>query len=211
MPQQHLVRQGECLSSIAYQYGFAPDTIWNHPDNAGLKEKRADRHLLYPDDVVQIPDKEERQASCATDARHRFVRKGVPEMLQIVLLDRDDQPRASLAYVLTIDGTSWEGVTDSDGCLKQSILPNARQGSLLLHAEIEEEYVLQLGYLDPHTETSGIQARLANLGFDCGPIDGEFGPRTNSALAQFQRANDLRPTGEADAETINCLVQRYGS
>jgi hypothetical protein len=211
MSKQHVVTQGECVSSIAYVYGFLPDTIWNHPDNARLKEDRKVGHLLYPGDVVHIPDRELRYEDCATDASHRFVRKGVPEKLEIVLLDRDDQPRANLQYVLTIDGVSHEGVTDASGSLRHPIPPNAREGRLLLLAEIEEEYPLNLGHLDPVTKISGIQARLANLGFDCGPADGNFGPRTKAALALFQRANDLEPTGEPDAGTTNCLVQRYGS
>jgi len=36
MPE-HQVQQGDCINSIGLQYGFFPNTLWNHPDNAELK------------------------------------------------------------------------------------------------------------------------------------------------------------------------------
>ncbi len=50
------------------------------------------------------------------------------------------------------------------------------------------------------------QIVLARLGISPGPIDGLDGPRTQSALRAFQRANRLKVTGALDAGTRSRLV-----
>lgn len=50
-----------------------------------------------------------------------------------------------------------------------------------------------------------IQTRLAQLGFHQGGIDGDYGAITQKAVAAFQRANGLRPTGLVDHLTLRAL------
>jgi peptidoglycan hydrolase-like protein with peptidoglycan-binding domain len=45
------------------------------------------------------------------------------------------------------------------------------------------------------------QSSLKAKGFDPGPIDGVFGPRTRAAVEDFQRSEGLMITGQLDAET----------
>lgn len=47
-----------------------------------------------------------------------------------------------------------------------------------------------------------IQTRLAQLGFHQGAIDGDYGTVTQKAVAAFQRANRLNPTGLIDHLTL---------
>ena len=49
------------------------------------------------------------------------------------------------------------------------------------------------------------QERLKVLGFYDGPINGDFGPNTQAALAQFQLANVLPASGSLDVETSLAL------
>ena len=65
---KHTVREGECVSSIAYEHGLFPDTIWDHPDNSELKQKRKEMNLLEAGDVVEIPEKEDHEAESAEAA-----------------------------------------------------------------------------------------------------------------------------------------------
>jgi Putative peptidoglycan binding domain len=46
------------------------------------------------------------------------------------------------------------------------------------------------------------QQTLRQLGYQPGPIDGVVGPRTKSALAQYQRAERIKVTGQLDSETM---------
>src|SRR5262249_2872377 len=49
------------------------------------------------------------------------------------------------------------------------------------------------------------QQALKDKGYDPGPIDGVQGPQTVAALKAYQKAEGLRVTGRADAETLNKL------
>jgi hypothetical protein len=211
MSKEHKVRQGECISSIADKYGFFPDTIWNDSANAQLKEKRKDPNVLYPGDVVVVPDKEMKEESGATETRHRFRRKGVPEVLKIVLR-KEGEPRANESYVLEIDGELFSGTTDSEGRIEHPIPPGAKSGTLTIGEEPDaEEHKLMLGHMDPIDEVSGVQARLNNLGFDCGQADGKMSPQTVAAIKAFQAKAGLSATGEIDQATRDALVSEHGS
>lgn len=47
-----------------------------------------------------------------------------------------------------------------------------------------------------------VQRALRHLGYRPGPIDGAVGPRTQAALARYQRAEGIAETGYLDAETM---------
>ena len=50
-----------------------------------------------------------------------------------------------------------------------------------------------------------VQQKLHELRFDAGPVNGEFGEKTQAALAQFQLANLLPASGMLDDQTLNAL------
>ncbi|MDI7259574.1 MAG: peptidoglycan-binding protein [Thermodesulfobacteriota bacterium] len=208
MPQ-YTIKEGECLSSIAQRHGLFWKKIWDHPNNSDLKRRRKDPNILYPGDVVFIPEKEEKQENGSTEQRHHFRKKGVPAKVRLRLM-RNDQPRANESYVLEVDGIFFAGTTDADGKLEQSIPPNAKKGKLFIGKK-REEYILNLGHMDPLNELIGIQKRLNNLGFHCGPANGVLGPRTTNAFKAFQKKHHLTESGEADEATKNKLTEIYGS
>src|SRR5690606_17426642 len=52
----HRVAQGECLSTIAHRFGLESwKVLWDHPENAPLRERRKSPHVLLPGDVVAVP------------------------------------------------------------------------------------------------------------------------------------------------------------
>jgi len=50
-----------------------------------------------------------------------------------------------------------------------------------------------------------VQEKLNALGFDAGPVNGDFGEKTQAALAQFQLANLLPASGALDNATLKEL------
>ena len=208
MPKTHIVREGECIASIGFDHGFFPATIWNHAQNAALRETRRIATVLQPGDQVVIPDREPKSVVVATGKQHVFRRKGVPETLCLRFVDAAGKPRASLAWKLTIDGAAREGTTDADGSLRAFIPPNATSGVLVLTDEKghPERYDLQLGHLPPVTETAGVQSRLSQLGYSCADDTS-----LAASIRLFQREHGLSVTGESDATTQAKLTDVFGA
>lgn len=50
-----------------------------------------------------------------------------------------------------------------------------------------------------------VQQKLQERRFDAGPVNGDFGAKTQAALAQFQLANLLPASGTLDDETLRAL------
>lgn len=207
MAQQHTVREGEDMVSIAEEYGFFWETLWTHADNASLRAEREDPFALAPGDVVAIPEKEPKHETAATGTVHRFRRRGATTELRLQLF-KGERPRAREDYELDVDGTARTGTTDGAGVLVERIPLDAREGTLTIGPD-EAVYTLQLGGLPPLSEPAGVQARLNALGFDCGRSDGTMDEQTAEALRAFQRWCGLEPTGEADDETRRHLGARY--
>ncbi|MFN0131015.1 MAG: peptidoglycan-binding protein [Phycisphaerales bacterium] len=203
----HVVSQGECLSSIAWGYGF-PDwkVIYNHSKNAAFKAKRPNPNLIYPGDVIHIPLPDKKDESCATGQRHRFKVTHHPTYLNIRLIDSDDKPIADGKFVLTIDTLTFDGKTDGNGYVKQKIPAWATVGKLTVwpdakNTEAKHEWQLLIGHLDPLPNLAAVQERLLNLGYDCGPVDGIDGPLTQAGVRAFQTDYNLLVDGIVGPQT----------
>ena len=210
----YTVRQGDCLSSIAKQHGLGDwRTIYDHPQNAALRASRPNPNIICPGDILFVPDRTLRWENARTKQRHRF-EIGVPrQLLRLVVQDADGIRIANTAYELTVDGQAFTGTTDGNGQLEAQIAVDAREGRLRTGAY---EWELKISHLNPMSPdsvdggVSGAQARLKNLGFDVGPIDGIRGGQTEAALEAFQRKERLEVTGMLDDDTRARLESRHG-
>jgi Putative peptidoglycan binding domain len=209
MAINYQVKQGDCISSIAFENGFFPDTIWNHPGNAELKKKREDPNVLMPGDLVFVPDKRPKEVSEPTNQVHKFKCKNTPEKFKLQLMI-GGEPRVGEEYELEIGDLKFSGKTDSQGRIEQSIPPNAKKGKLLL-AKGEEVYQLQLGNLNPSDEITGAQGRLWNLGLYFGAIDGKMSDELEEAILEFQVSRNIEPDGELNQATKDALEKAYGA
>ncbi len=222
MAEDYTVEPGDCMSSIAYERGFFWKTLWNDSSNAELKARRKNPNVLMTGDVVHIPDLTVKKEPGATETTHKFMLKGVPEILRMKLLDANHQPRANLDYLIVIEGNSRKGKTDGNGELKESIPPNAKAGKLTfatcpdktgkpIPGKPKNQVMnLQLGNLNPVSEVSGLKSRLANLGFYKGPIDDNLDKAAKQAIRAFQRRKGLPVTGVADEATKGQLLKIHG-
>lgn len=197
------------MSSIADQYGFFWDTLWNHEKNAELRERRQNPNILHPGDHVFIPEVRAKEEAAETTRVHTFRLKGVPVRLNLRLLDEEGAPLAGMKYTLTVDGKQGAGLTSDDGMISEVIPPRARSGRL--HLDTGEEYVLELGHVNPLDYVSGVQARLRNLGYYEGEGSGTLDDATSEAIRRFQSHHDLEESGQLDDATRQALLADHES
>jgi len=225
------IQQGDYLAKIASDHGLASwQTIYNAPGNAELRALRPNPNVLQPGDRVLIPDVAATTFSIGTGAVHTFMLKRPPVGLRILVRDADGQPLPLRKYQLEIDGKVRTRRRDSApevagfdprnlvaGLIHEQLDSPATKGSLKLWltdenaTEPDHAYDLDIGHLDPVSSASGLQARLNNLGFVCGEVDGQLGGRTEHAVRAFQQHHELEVTGRADDRTMKLLVDLHGS
>jgi hypothetical protein len=208
MPQEHIIKDGESITSLAEKYGLFETTIWIHADNAKLREKRANKNILAPRDVVIIPDKEIHQESCAAETKHKFKRKGVPAKFRVQLFVLNE-PRANQSYRFDIDGKLYEGCTDDNGVLEKTVPPSAQKGVLIVGPD-EEKFEFQFGTLHPANTCKGFAQRLANLGFYHNDLDvTEDNAVFTKAISAFQAKYSLVDSGKIDDASISKLTEMH--
>jgi hypothetical protein len=210
----HVVKQGEYLALIAEKAGFRDAlTVWNAPENAELRKRRQNPNVLYPGDVIFVPEKQQKTLSRSTDQHHVFVAKIDRLKLRVVLLDFDHRPLAGVPAILEVDGNKFELVSDSAGAYEQAVPRSAQHGRFRVE-EFGIDFPLHIGELDPVENDSGWRARLINLGYyrglltDSGSVAEKF---FGWALEEFQCDSDLKVTGIPDATTLARLKKLHGS
>src|SRR5262245_53452531 len=99
----HVVKQGECLSSIAAKYGFVDwRTIYDHPNNTDIKQQRPDPNLLFPGDQLFIPPRETKHEAGGTESKHRFTLKATKTLLRLRLQDQAWAPLGGIKWRLQV-------------------------------------------------------------------------------------------------------------
>jgi len=209
---KHVAKDGDCVASLAAQYGFADGkAIWDHPDNAALKKLRADPNQLHPGDEVVIPERKPKALSLATGKQHKIVVKRPMRLLRIKFLDAAGEPLKG-PYKLTAGTLVRAGELDGQGVLHEELPPSVVQAQVEIDGVVR---AVRIAHLNPLRDTNdggvtGAQARLANLGYAPGAVDGKAGPKTRAAIRTFQEARGLEPTGDLDAATIDELESEHG-
>lgn len=219
MGKQYKIEQGDYLSKLAVKFGFSDyKTIWDHPQNAELKNKRKNPSVLFPGDVLFIPDKEEKQVSANTSKRHKFQVKRSDLKLRLVLEDVFEKPIANAKCDLIIDGVTHQLTTDGKGKIEQEIPSDAEGGFLIIKSDEtalnETALPIRIGHLDPVEEESGQKARLNNLGYFAGPFedqdDNENKQTFLSAVEEFQCDHGLTVDGKCGPKTQAKLKEVHG-
>ena len=207
---EYLVKEGDCMAQIAFDNGFLLKTLWMDSQNAELRRVRKNPYLLFSGDRVHIPTRRKGEESCATAARHRFRRKGVPEIMNLKLINPQDQPLQKVDCCITIDGFHSRKTTDQNGNLKIPIPPNSRQVRVILEAT-GEQIPIGLGDLDPIDTLQGVRDRLRNIGFELNETSEGITPQDCKVIRAFQHKYLLKESAEIDEATRNKLLEVYGS
>lgn len=168
----YTVVSGDCLSAIAKRFGYQDyKTIYNHPDNSSFKQKRPNPNLIYPGDVIVIPDKEQKTAKVSVGSSATFTIKRQKQVLRLRMVNGNSE-MSNMPYSLYIKGSGntpdlvVDGKnTDGEGVLTEEIPTEYLEAGT---AELVVEgmhFTIMLGGLDPIERVSGIKQRLENLGF----------------------------------------------
>lgn len=215
---RHTVKQGETLSRIARQYGFASaQVLYDHPENQNFRQLRTNPDIIYPGDKVFIPEKTPPSFKAKTNKKTTFIVKREKEILRtrIKLEDESDDSLASQKAILAIGDQQIESQIAADGFVEWKLPKKiTRHGVIRLFLDEENkvthEIKIDLGSLDPVTEASGVQARLNALGFYCGEVDNKIKEKSEQAIKEFQTAKQLTVDGIAGPITQAELENQYG-
>jgi N-acetylmuramoyl-L-alanine amidase len=216
MAGNYTVKQGDHVPGLAWSFGFSDFLkIWNHPNNAELKGKRKNPNVLFPGDTLYIPDREQGWYTRPTDQTHTFVVNRKPLKLTLILRDQYEQPIANAPCILQVDFQSNQLTSDADGKLELVIPPSAGVSQLVIQDKEQTPYggitiPIKIGHLDPIDEVAGQQARLSNLGYFTGDIDGTDGPEFQMAVEEFQCEQKLTVDGICGPKTQAKLKEVYG-
>lgn len=205
----YTVQQGDHMSGIAEQFGFRDfKTIWNHPNNAQLKQDRKDPHILFPGDQVFIPEKQQKLSSAPTDKLSKF-QVGLTKLtLNLKLQDVNGDAIANKPVTISVEGAVVPPPnTDGDGKTSSEIAKTAKNGALVLS---DLQFPLKIGHLDPVDKQSGQIARLNNLGYEAGDPQTVDAEAFESAVEEFQCDNKLPVNGSCDSATQAKLVAVHG-
>lgn len=207
-PSARTIAAGDCLAKVAYELGYAQDTIWNFGSNESLRNLRKNRYILEAGDVLQIPPRRLKRIPASTGNLYVVQLVDVPEILKIRFVTFSLGPRANVDYLLHIESASGapvpdrKGTTNSDGFLIESIPPDAIRAEVWFGTgKLREVYPVDLGRVDPLDSIGGLQGRLRNLSYLAEFRPGELDENTREALRRFQADNRLDVTGEPDAAT----------
>lgn len=199
--QPYVIKQGDFLALLAHKFGFDADTVWNDPSNADLKKVRSDPNILWPTDILHIPDPIEKEPvthALVTGQTNAFV-ADVPTLS--VSLRFADAPLASQGYTVPELPDLVGLTTTADGTATFEI-PVTLGAFTIAFTESGLAFTCNTGALDPIDTVSGVFQRLQHLGYidhdivvDAVDID-----TVRAALRAFKAVQSGGQTGAASPD-----------
>lgn len=224
----HKIGACEWLEKIAHSLHFDAKKAWDDAGNKTLRDNHPDHNLLCKGHILEVPEVQQKEVDGATDTTHKFKVKGkATAKLNLKLEHHVDSPLEE-EYELEIGGKTFKG-TSTKGEIKHEIPISSDVGVLRLTKRNVEltVHVGDLNELVPwakkQCKTKGAQARLNNLAFNSGSVDGIIGRRTRRATKRYQEWADTYSPGNGLAEaelspvdrklgtlTAKCLKKTHG-
>jgi hypothetical protein len=147
------------------------------------------------------------RAGVKLDAGFDHVIEVVDGNQRICIADHTGKALPNTPYCLEIgDETPQQGMTDAGGLTALFEAPSGTTGRLVVGDQMYRlTFAEEVG--DAPTD---VQSMLNGTGWQAGPLDGDIGEQTRTALRAFQRSANLERTGEADDDTVAALRSRMG-
>jgi hypothetical protein len=185
-----------------------PQPTISAPNNELLFKVRSPALLRAGDGLfLPIPGKRgEKRLPLSLGEENQFRVQGHARRLRLTLKHKGSA-LGGTPFRVDVAGVTVAGSTDDSGMLDAVIPFDASEARLVVDGR---ERGLVLGGLDPLHTVTGIQARLANLGFHLGAIDGVVGALTRRAIRRFQKSRSLLVDGIVGPKTRDALRSAYG-
>jgi N-acetylmuramoyl-L-alanine amidase len=204
---KYVIKQGDCLSSLAGAFGLRSwKDLYDHPDNAELKNQRPNPNVVAPGDQITVPDSpsDKKIVPCGTGKKHLFIVEIPKVKLRILLQNWQGEPYADKRFEVTITDKKFPGRTDGEGLIDIPIPAAAQSGHLKAWLDEDEDDAnpdidrdLDIGHLDPTDCVTGLQARLHNLGHWC-EVNGNLDEDTLAAVRAFREKAGLPEVEDDD-------------
>src|SRR6187399_3422511 len=124
MPMKpYVIKQGDYLSKLAYQMGFDMTVVWEASENEEIRTKRPCKDVLYPGDVLYIPDVEPKEESVSGGGSNGYGANVPLTTVELEFVDDTGKPLADqTCEVQGLSGGSTESkTTDGSGILKLEV------------------------------------------------------------------------------------------
>ena len=206
----HRFAPGEWIGSVAADSGNRSwNTIWKHARNAGLHARR-DPNLLVPGDSIWVPPVNVKSESSSTATTNKLVLTSPQDKLVIrfTRITRYIANFGPIKYTLVVGSARHSGTLNADGDQIEVPLPlDITEAKLTINGG---SATLKIGSLTPRSRLEGMQARMTNLGWDVGPTDNLYGPRTRRGTKAFQAFYKISVDGVIGNQTRSKAKEVYG-
>ncbi len=161
-----MIRQGDYLASLAHQFSFDANAVRSDPKNATFRQLRPDPNILYPTDILYIPDQNgsPTMKTLATGTTNTFVSDAPSVTVTHQFAGVGGSTYACAAYTVQELEQLTVLVTDENGVATFKV-PVTLDTATVVFTKTGESCPLSIGALDPIDTLSGIFARLQNLGY----------------------------------------------
>ena len=207
----YTIKKGDWLSKIARRHGLSSwKVIYDHKENEEFRKKRPDPNLIYPGDVIFIPDPEFLELEPKRVNSDGYKIKADPpqyEEIDMIMRDKDDKAIADEPYTITIGGFKIEDKTDGDGRILLRFHPELLEFGYYILDFQGRQHKLDIGHVDPVNEMPGLIHRLVSLGYAENEEEAES--NLEGCIKRFQDDRGLKVTGEADDATLSKLDKVY--
>jgi hypothetical protein len=162
--QPYVIKQGDYLAKLAYQFGFDADSVWDDPSNADLRQLRPNPNILLPTDILYIPDPvatSPEAQSLVPGSTNAFVTD--PPTVPVTLRFLDAACASQACTVVELPQLTGL-TTDANGSVTID-LPVQTETFTVEFTVAGSTYACRVGHVDPIGTLSGIFIRLQNLGY----------------------------------------------
>lgn len=208
--EPYIVQASETVQSILYRERgvIDMDATINAAENELLFAMRAP-HMLVMGDKLVLPvegSRGQKQVAVAIGETPQLHLWGSSRRLHLDL-QHGGQSLGAIPYTLLFGGMQVDGFLNDQGVLDTPIPWGTSETELIV---MGRRRLLIVGGLEPVHTLRGVQARLNNIGFYAGPVDGLWGSQTRRAVRRFQAAGSLQVDGLVGPKTREALLEAYG-